>query len=155
MPKISFLGHQSDENGLRPDATKVMGIHNFPISSSVRHLREFLRLESYYRRFVKGFAAISKPLHAFLKKDRNWEWWSEEDRYFRYLKGKLLAAPALWHFQDELPCVIHTDASYDGLGALLVQRRDEQEHVVAYKSFGATFLGALAARRGSGQSPSR
>ena len=59
------------------------------------HLRAFLGLTGYYRHFIKGFAAVAKPLYALLKESATWSWGTEEQYAFDALKKKLCSSPIL------------------------------------------------------------
>ncbi|GKD91040.1 putative reverse transcriptase domain-containing protein [Tanacetum coccineum] len=93
-------------------------------------VREFLGLASYYRRFIKGFSLISKPLTKLTQKDKKYEWGKEEEEAFQTLKRKLCSAPILVLPEGTEDFVVYCDASLKGYGAMLMQR----EKVIAYAS---------------------
>ena len=94
-------------------------------------------LFSYYRRFVKGFSKIAKPLHELLKKEKGFEWGEKQQKAFEELKKKLIEYPILSYPNYEKEFILITDASGEGLGAVLSQYNDEgKETVIAYASRG-------------------
>ena len=66
---LAFLGHVISKDGIKPDPAKITAVENFPIPHNLTVLRGFLGLASYYRRFVKDFAQIAKPLHYLMRKE--------------------------------------------------------------------------------------
>ena len=72
--EVEYLGHVLTPNGLKPNPERVTAVTNFPIPQSVREVRQFLGLASYYRRFVQGFAKIAQPLHALTQKGALFDW---------------------------------------------------------------------------------
>ena len=89
---------------------------------------------SYFRRFIEGFARISAPLNALLKKGEKWRWGDEEEGALRALLGRLASAPILTHLSDSADVVLRTDASLAGLGAVLLQGEGKEERPVAFIS---------------------
>jgi len=77
--EVSYLGHFISENGVLPDKTKTKVIEEFPTPQTVKQLKIFLGLMSYYRRFIPGFSGLASPLHKLLKKDARYEWTNEQD----------------------------------------------------------------------------
>jgi hypothetical protein len=133
--EISFLGHLVNEEGIKPDPTKVDKVKNFPIPTNTTELRGFIGLASYYRRFVQDFATIVEPMNRLLRKDIPFIWNEACGKAFEFLKEKLTTAPILIYPDFSKPFILHTDASYQGLGAVLAQEDAEgHEHVVAYAS---------------------
>jgi len=63
--KVKYLGHVISSKGISTDNDKIIAVNNRPISQNKKHLRSFLGLCSYYRRFVKGFSILAKPSYAF------------------------------------------------------------------------------------------
>ena len=77
-------------------------------------------LANFYRRFVKGFAAIAKPMTDLTKKDRDFTWGKEEEDAFQKLKDALTSAPILQVFDEDKPHEVWVDASDYAVGATLV-----------------------------------
>ena len=77
--EVSYLGHRVTEEGLLPDPTLLAAIRDIPPPKTATEVRSFLGLVGYYRRYVKGFAAIAAPLHALTRKDALFHW-SEDCR---------------------------------------------------------------------------
>uniref|UniRef100_L7LW12 RNA-directed DNA polymerase n=1 Tax=Rhipicephalus pulchellus TaxID=72859 RepID=L7LW12_RHIPC len=128
------LGHLVDKHGVRPDPQKVAAVSSFKQPESIRELRSFLGLCSYFRRFVPKFADLAYPLTCLLNKDVPFRWSAECESSFSQLKFLLTSGPVLRHYDPSAATEVHTDASGVGLGAVLVQRHGAVEHVVAYAS---------------------
>ena len=77
QPQITYLGYVVTRSGIEPDPTKIEAVRLWPVPLNVQELRSFLGLCSYYRRFVRDFAKIAKPLHSLTQKNASFKW-SEE-----------------------------------------------------------------------------
>ena len=131
---VCFLGHVVSESGVGTDPEKVMAITEWPVPTNLREVRSFVGLCCYYRRFVKGFAEISSPLHALTKKGEVFRWTDECQEAFEKLKVALTTAPVLAMPDEEGKFTLDTDASNFAIGAVLSQVQGGQERVVAYAS---------------------
>lgn len=127
---MNYLGHVISAQGVSTDPTKVNDVKNWPTPTSVKELRGFLGLAGYYRRFVKIFGAIAKPLTELLKKGQLFIWSPVAEASFQALKDSLISAPVLALPDFEKPFVIETDASDKGIGPVLQQGG----HPIAYVS---------------------
>ncbi|GBO34796.1 Transposon Ty3-I Gag-Pol polyprotein [Araneus ventricosus] len=132
--KLTILGHLVDEHGIYPDPQKTAAVTKFPVPENVSDVRSFLGLCSYYRRFIKNFADIAKPLHDLLKKNAKFSWGTPRKESFLTLKKLLTSGPVLGHFLPNAETKIHSDASGYGIGAVLVQVQDGKERPLAYAS---------------------
>jgi len=92
---VAYLGHIISEQGVSTDPSKVKTIVEWPVPSSVKELRSFLDLAGYYRKFVRHFGIISRPLTTLLKKGCLFIWTSEHDTAFATLKSALSTTPVL------------------------------------------------------------
>ena len=120
---------------VKPDEEKIAKVKNFPTPTTVRQIKGFLGLASYYRKFIKGFSKIAKPLNLLLQKDQLYHWENEQENAFQTLKDHLITAPILQYPDFKQPFYIHTDASQSSLGAVLAQiNEDKREHVIVYAS---------------------
>lgn len=81
--KIEYLGFEVSRAGIKPGKRKILAVEKFPVPKNVRELRGFIGLASYFRRFVRGFAVIARPLTDMLSKNVRFEWKSEQDDAFR------------------------------------------------------------------------
>jgi transposase InsO family protein len=132
--EVSYLGHVISENGVLPERAKTKVIDEYPPPQNVKQLRSFLGLMSYYRRFVQNFSHLAAPLHRLLKKDVAYEWTAEHEQAFQTLKGKLVAPPILKYPDFDQPFILTTDASGEGLGAVLSQGEITKDRPVAFAS---------------------
>lgn len=91
-PRIEYLGHVIDQNGVYMDPQKIESIKRWPMPVTVRELRGFLGLAGYYKRFVRNYGKIRQPLHNMLKKER-FKWTEDGQRAFHDLKQAISSAP--------------------------------------------------------------
>ncbi|XP_044762512.1 uncharacterized protein LOC123319517 [Coccinella septempunctata] len=131
---LKYLGNVVTEDGICTDPDKISAINEMPAPKSVRELRSFLGVASWYRRFIEDFSKVVTPLTALLKKKQTWKWGTAQQTAFETLKQKLTHSPVLACPDFSKPFVLQTDASDAGLGAALTQTVDGQEKVIAYAS---------------------
>ncbi|GBG83861.1 hypothetical protein CBR_g37658 [Chara braunii] len=135
LTTISFLGHVVTDKGLQPEPQKVVAVRDAPMPTTITQVRAFLGLASYYRRFIKGFAAIAGPLTNLLRKDQRLIWTPECDQAFSKLKAALISAPVLIRLDPEKPFVLITDWQPEAISAILAQVGPSGlENVVEYAS---------------------
>ena len=132
--EVSYLGHIVSADGVRTDPAKIQRVKDWPVLTSVREVRSFLGLASYYRRFVPGFAELARPLHKLTEAGRPFHWSEECERAFEDLKARLVSSPILAYPSAVDQFILDTDASDFGIGAVLSQQQDGAERVVAYAS---------------------
>ena len=135
--KVKFLGSIVSRDGIAPDPEKVRAIKEWPVPTDLKQVRGFVALASYYRKHIAHFADIARPLHRLSCKDTPWVWGEEQQRAFEELKEKLCTAPLVKAPLPEGKFVLDTDASVEGLGAVLHQ---EQEGVVVINAYASQGL---------------
>jgi hypothetical protein len=128
---IRFLGHIVGKDGLKPDSDNIKKVKELKPPKTVRNVRLILGLCSYYRRFIKGFSKVAKPITELLQKDTKLEWTEERNEAFEILKKKLIEAPILQFPNLEKEFILCTDASGKGVGAVLAQENDEGKEVAS------------------------
>ncbi|GJV34245.1 putative reverse transcriptase domain-containing protein [Tanacetum coccineum] len=127
---VQFLGHVIDSSGVHDDPAKIKAIKNWVAPTTPMEVRQFLGLAGYYRRFIKEFSLISKPLTKLTQKNKLYVWGDDEEEAFQTLKLKLCSAPILLLPKGSEDFVVYYNASLRGFGAVLMQR----EKVIAYAS---------------------
>ena len=132
--KVTFLGHEVTKEGLQCESSKIDAIRNYPVPQTPKEVRQALGLFSFYRRHVKNFSQIAKPLYSLTRKDCKFEWTSECDSAFRHLIHRLTTAPILANPRVGEELILTTDASLFAIGALLSVKREGIRHPVAYGS---------------------
>ncbi|PIN12235.1 DNA-directed DNA polymerase [Handroanthus impetiginosus] len=128
------LGHKVSNRGIEIDKAKLETIEKLPPPTSVKGVRSFLGHAGFYRRFIKDFSKISKPLCNLLEKDIPFKFDDACLSAFNDLKGRLISAPIItvpdWTFPFELMC----DASDFAIGVVLGQRKDKIFRSIYYAS---------------------
>ncbi|GJX28233.1 putative reverse transcriptase domain-containing protein [Tanacetum coccineum] len=130
LQEVQFLGHVVNRDGIHVDPSKVESLKNWNTLESPTEIRSFLRLASYYRRFIENFSKIAKPLTLLIQKNKTYVWSDEQDEAFRILKEKLYNAPVLALPDRPSDFVVYCDVSKQGFGCVLMQRGK----VIAYAS---------------------
>ncbi|GJR14615.1 putative reverse transcriptase domain-containing protein [Tanacetum coccineum] len=130
LSKVQFLGHVIDSEGIHIYHAKNESIKDWESPKTPTEIRQFLGLAGYYRRFIKGFSKIAKPMTKLTQKSVKFNWGEKEETAFQTLKQKLCSAPILALPEGSENFVVYCDASHKGLGAVLMQK----EKVIAYAS---------------------
>lgn len=132
--QVEYLGHLVSKQGIATDPAKVDKVLNWPTPRSVKELKSFLGMASYYRRFVANFASLAGPLNRLTREDVSFTWTKLEDRAFQELKRQLCGTPVLAYPNFEQTFYLKTDASDTAVGAILSQTVNGEERPVAYAS---------------------
>ena len=131
-----FLGYVISERGCTPDSGKMEAVANFPQPTNISDVQKFLGLAGYYREHIPNFAAASFNLRKLLKKQSVSHWGNQEQQEFDALKQALCSDNVLLHHPNwNQQFIVQTDASFEGLGAVLSQiGPDDKERPVRYAS---------------------
>ena len=131
---IPYLGLQVGNGQLTVQQAKVAVLDKLPPPTDLGRLRTFLGFTGYYRRFVKNYASVCKPLTLLTRKEEPWRWEDVQERAFRSLCRALQTAPVLNLPLFSQPFILYTDWSSVGMGAILSQEIEGAEGVIAYAS---------------------
>ncbi|GJT18516.1 putative reverse transcriptase domain-containing protein, partial [Tanacetum coccineum] len=130
IPKVQFLSHVIDSEGIHVDPAKIESIKDWTSPKSPTKIRQFLGFAGYYRKFIEGFSKIAKPMTKLTQKKAKFVWGDKQEASFQLLKKKLCSAPILALLEGNEDFIAYCDASKKGLGAVLMQR----EKVISYAS---------------------
>ena len=139
--RLKYLGHVVSPQGIATDPAKIEAILKWPRPKTVTDVRSFTGFTNYYRKFIKGYAKIARPLHELTsgenakRKNKPVEWAERHQESFEALKKLCSECPVLAYADYSKPFVLHTDASTVGLGAVLYQKQEDgKDRVIAYAS---------------------
>jgi len=141
--QVEYLGHLVTGEGIKPVPTYLEIVQKWPVPQTVTEARAFLGKVGYYRRFIKGYGALAKPLtdaikdeHLLDKDKKLIKITPEVKQSHATLRDALCKAPILAYprFDAESPFIVDTDWSHDGrsIGAVLSQRQEGKERVICY-----------------------
>lgn len=131
---ITFLGHTVSANGVSPTDEKIKAVAAFPNPTKQDDIRIFLGLVNFYRPFLRNIARSQQPLTELLKDNTPFKWDTPQQEAFNDIKRTLISKPVLKLPDYEKPFILSTDASHQGIGAILGQL-DESGHEVAVSYF--------------------
>jgi len=134
--EIEYLGLVISENKVAMDPVKVAGVHNWPTLENQTDVQAFIGFVNFYRRFIRDFLTIARPLFDLTRSDQAWNWDAKEQKAFKGLKMVVTTAPVLVLPQDLEPFRIEADSSDFTSEAVLSQRLpgEEKWHPVAFYS---------------------
>jgi len=143
--EVTYLGHRIGGGMLRTEKNTINKIVNMPLPKTLREIRSFVCLAGYYRRFIKNFAKIARPLTNLQRKEefmklkkigqKEWEMPEAAKEAIKRLKEELVNEPVLTLPDFDKPFEIQTDASKYAIGGVLYQRDEEgKEHPIWYGS---------------------
>ncbi|UYV78554.1 K02A2.6-like [Cordylochernes scorpioides] len=131
VPRINFLGHILDEDGIRTDPAKIEAVARMPAPTDVHGVRRFLGMVNHLGRFVENLSEIVAPLNQLLVKGQDFVWDCSQERAFRKLKELLTTQPILAAYDVRKPTMVSSDASSYGLGAVLKQEVVQLDRLTA------------------------
>ena len=132
--QVDYLGFEVSPGGIRASPGKIKAVIEWPRPKSVHDVRSFLGLASYYRRFVRGFSEMARPLTELTKAGVEWSWSTSQHQAFNRLKLALTTAPVLKLPDFQKQFVVTTDASDAAVGAILEQDFGNGLQPVAFAS---------------------
>lgn len=134
--KIEYLGHIIEDGKVRPGDAKIKAVSKFPVPTTTKQIQQFLGLTGFFRKFIRDYSRIAKPLSDLLRKDSQFVFGLEQQKSFQNLKDCLINEPVLNIYRSNAETQLHTDASSSGFGAVLLQKNSEDSkfHPVYYMS---------------------
>ena len=132
---VKFPGYVVSGFSLAPDEEKVAAVKNWPVPRTVSEIRRFLGFANFFRRFIKNYSDVARPLEELTGRHTRFTWSPSCQVAFDRLKGLLLSAPVLKLANASKPFRVITDASDCAVGGVLLQEEEAgQWHPVAYTS---------------------
>lgn len=131
---VDFLGYVIGPGGVSMDPAKVKAVVEWPRPTNVKETQSFLGFANFYRRFIKDYSRVARPLHELTKADAIFDWTEACEKAMRGLQERITTAPVLRHYDPELQSIVETDASDFALGIVLSQKDDKDTRPVAFGS---------------------
>src|SRR5882762_4256578 len=119
--KVEYLGLRLQAGQLAMDLIKLQGIADWPIPKKLKDVRAFLGFTGFYRRFIRNYSQLARPLNDLTKKTSPWKWLTDKQLAFDRLKARFLEAPILVQPDTSAPLRLECDASKYACGAVLSQ----------------------------------
>jgi len=132
--QLTFIGDLISEQGVQPDPRKVTAIMNMERPQNKQDVQRFLGMVNYQGKFIPDLSTKSAPLRSLLDKKNEWMWQEAQENAWRQLKEALTKEPVLKFYDCAKPTKLSTDASKNGLGAVLLQQHGEDWCPIAYAS---------------------
>ena len=134
VSELVFLGDKLTSEGVKPDPKKVSAIQNMPKPNDKTSLQRFLGSVTYLAKWIPNMSEISSPLRELLKEDNEWVWEHEHEHAFKKLIECISNEPTLAFYDPNKLIKLSSDASQNGLGAVLLQLHDNEWKPVSYAS---------------------
>lgn len=139
VSEVEAVGHVLDQYGIRMSIEKINKVMNFPPPKLGKHLKQFLGMANYFRRHIKGYAMIARPLELLVRdykrvKHQVVRWNAEAIAALNELQAQIQACPKLYFARHDMPIYLDTDASDYAIGAYLYQVVDTEQQPIAFMS---------------------
>jgi len=131
---IKFLGHIIAPEGILPDPQKTVAVKNMKQPSNTSELRRFLGMINQLGKFSPSIAELTKPLRELLSTKNTWTWGSSQTDAFNKVKDELTSPPVLAWYNPAAETKLSADASAYRVGAMLLQKHNDEWKPVAYAS---------------------
>ena len=133
--EVVFLGHVVSGEGVKPSPTNISKIMSWPKPKTAKQIKQLVAMGSYYRRYVKNFASIVRPMIELTKKGKKFLWTEACDLSFDQMRRALLSTDVMGYPLDKAgEFILDVDASDIGIGGILHQVQGDRERVIAYAS---------------------
>ena len=137
--ELKFLGHIISRKGIRTDLEKIEKMVSMGSPKNLKELRFRLDLFSFYWQYIKGFSNITKPMYKLTQIENGkyvpFVWNDKRQKAFNNIKKRITIASIVAHLNFEKPFILYTDASEEGIGAVLYQKdNQDKEHIIACAS---------------------
>ncbi|GFX55706.1 hypothetical protein TNCV_3427771 [Trichonephila clavipes] len=135
--KIEFLGHIVESGTIKPSPTKTLAVRKFPEPTTIKQVQSFLGLTGYFRKYIKDYSKIAKPLSDLTRKENLFVFFfgTQQKEAFEKLKKIMSEGPILHLYKYGRKTELHTDACKQGYGAILLQEAEDGKlHPVYYMS---------------------
>jgi hypothetical protein len=135
VKRTKYLGFIISTDGIEADPEKTAVINQWEPPRTVKGIQSFLGFCNFYRRFIKNYSRIARPLSRLTMKDQPFHFDTACKQAFDELKKRLVSAPLLAHFDPERPSMLETDASDGVIAGVYSQKQTDGEwHPIAYYS---------------------
>ena len=128
------MGHILSTKGIHPLLSKTQAIQKMHPPTTPKQVHEFLGLVGYYRKFIKNFAKIAKPLTLLTRQQVKFEWTPGHQAAFMKLKDSIIQAQILQYANPSKRYIVYTDTSDDTRRAQLMQEHNGTEFPIAFLS---------------------
>ncbi|GFV04336.1 retrovirus-related Pol polyprotein from transposon 17.6 [Trichonephila clavipes] len=133
--KIEFLGHIVESGTIKPSPTKTLAVRKFPEPTTIKQVQSFLGLTGYFRKYIKDYSKIAKPLSDLTRKENLFVFRIQQKEAFEKLQKIMSEGPILHLYKYGRKTELHTDACKQGYGAILLQEAEDGKlHPVYYMS---------------------
>ena len=126
QPEIEYLGEVVTQDGVKPDPNKIQAITEMPTPRDVLELQRVLGMVTYLGRFIPNLSVRTAALRSLLVKGNDWQWHAEHEAAWNGIKETLSKHPVLQYYDESKALKVSTDASKDGIGAVLLQETEGQ-----------------------------
>lgn len=131
---VEYLGYVVDAFGIRLTDKRVQAVREYPVPKNSQAVRRFLGVTNAFRDSIRDYAKLVAPLQRLTKKGITFEWGDDHEQAFTTLRNHIADQATLHHLTYEHPIVLRTDASIEGVGAVLLQIRDGREEPIIFLS---------------------
>lgn len=131
---VTFVGQNVGENGISPVDSKVKAIMDMPEPRDIHELRRFMGMCNQLGKFSSNLAELTKPLRELLSKNNQWVWGPSQEESFNKVKSELCSPRVLSIYDPKRETKVSADSSSHGVGAVLLQKYDQEWKPVYYAS---------------------